>query len=230
MYSMDKNTNLQPVAINPNQIKYSRLEEWINIITHLVGAVFAVVASVLMIIKVCVNIGTPLSIVATCLFSLSLINLYVMSTLYHAQPVGKVRRVVFRRFDHCSVAFLIAGTYAPYMLIGLGGVWGIVIASVVLAMAVLVIIFNAINVNKFKVFSLIAYVLMGWACVFKIIPLYHAIGSSAFAFLLSGGIVYTLGIIFYKIKKIPLNHAIWHVFVLVGTVLHFISIYQFILV
>ena len=227
-----------------NQIAYSKGEETANIISHALGALLSVIASVFMIVKVSYSgaapvVGSPLAIVSVCLYSFCLIELYIMSTLYHAQPLGKTRRAVFRRFDHCGVALLIAGTYAPYMLIGLSilgraaafanFVWGIVIASVVLGMAVLVIVFNAINVQKFRVFSLIAYVVMGWACVIRLPALYSAIGVGAFWFLLSGGIVYTVGILFYRIKKIPWHHFIWHLFVLAGSALHFISIYCYIL-
>lgn len=221
-----------------NQVGYSRGEETANIITHALGAFLSVIASVCMIVRVA-RTGQPLAIVSICLYSFCLIELYVMSTLYHAQPLGRTRRAVFRRFDHCGVALLIAGTYAPYMLIGLSilgraqayanFVWGIVIASVVLGMAVLVIVFNAVNVQKFRVFSLIAYVVMGWACVIRLPALYRAIGTGAFWFLLSGGVVYTVGILFYRIKKIPWHHFIWHLFVLAGSALHFVSIYRYIL-
>lgn len=218
---------------NPNQIAYSRSEERINIITHLVGAVLAVAATVLMLVRVINEEGVrTLSIVSIALFSLSLINLYLMSTLYHSMPLGKTRRAVFRRFDHCSVAFLIAGTYAPYMLIGfvrMGGstaVWGIVIAAVVLALSVLVIVFNSINVAKFKLFNMICYIIMGWCCVIRVDKLI-ALGWGCFGFLLAGGILYTVGLVFYRVKTIKYNHAIWHFFVLGGSILHFVSIYCF---
>lgn len=218
-----------------NQIAYSRGEEKMNIITHLVGTVLAVAATVFMLIKVCTS--TPinaLAIVAVSLFSLSLINLYLMSTLYHFMPLGKTRRAVFRRFDHCSIAFLIAGTYAPYMLIGfnrIGGataIWGIVIASVVLGIAVLVIVFNGVSPAKFRVFNMVCYVLMGWCCVIRADKLI-ALGWGCFGFLLAGGVLYTVGVVFYRIKRIKFNHAIWHLFVLAGSALHFVSIYCYLL-
>lgn len=233
MYSMDSENSVKPLG--PNQIAYSRGEEWVNIITHLAGAVLAVAAAILMMIKVAAKGEGALAITSICLFSVALINLYVMSTLYHAQPVGKTRRAVFRRFDHCSVALLIAGTYAPYMLIGLGRaggadrIWGIVIASVVLGLAVLVIVFNAINVNRFKVVCMICYIVMGWSCVIRVTALVRAIGWPCFALLLTGGVIYTLGLIFYRIKKIRYNHAIWHFFVLGGSILHFVSVYFFLI-
>lgn len=231
--------DLQPEETKPvsgaNQIQYSRGEEWANIITHMVGAALAVAASACMLVRVSLSGLGALAIVSVALYSFSLIVLYVMSTLYHAMPVGYKRRAVFRRFDHCSIALLIAGTYAPYMLIGLvqmGGsaaVWGIVIASVILAMAILVITFNAIDVAKFRVFSMIAYVLMGWACVLRI-DLVIKLPGHAFLFLILGGVAYTVGILFYRIKRIPWNHAIWHLFVIAGSVWHFVSIYCYLLV
>ena len=213
-----------------NQIVYSKSEEWINRISHLVGASLALVGSVLMIIKVCLSGLGALAIVSVCLYSFSLLMLYIMSTLYHWQPVGKRRRAVFRRFDHCSIALLIAGTYAPLMLIDMysqSKVWAIVLASVVLGFAVLSCVFNAIDVNKFKVYCLISYVVMGWACVIRIDLL--VANLPAFVLLIGGGVVYTLGIIFYRIKSIPYNHAIWHFFVLAGSILHFASIYFFVI-
>ncbi len=218
-----------------NQIAYSRGEEKINVITHLIGTVLSAAAAVFMLVKVCTaQPVSALSVVAVSLFSLALINLYLMSTLYHSMPLGKTRRAVFRRFDHCSIAFLIAGTYAPYMLIGfnrLGGstaVWGIVIASVVLAIAVLVIVFNAVSPEKFRVFNMVCYVLMGWCCVIRADKLI-ALGWGCFGFLLAGGVLFTVGVVFYRIKKIKFNHAIWHMFVLMGSALHFVSVYCYLL-
>lgn len=222
-----------PVA-GANQIAYSRGEETANIITHLVGALLAVAGGALALRRVILAGAQPLAVTSVALYVFSLITMYVMSTLYHSMPVGYRRRAVFRRFDHCSIALVIAGTYAPYMLIGLvrmGGsaeVWGIVIASVVLAMAVLVVVFNAINVARFRVFCMIAYVIMGWSCVIRIDLLLQMPGHTLM-FMLLGGAVYTVGILFYRIKRIPWNHAIWHLFVIGGSVLQYISIYCYLL-
>lgn len=218
-----------------NQIYYSRGEEITNIVTHIVGAALSAVAAALMLVKVCTL--TPvnaLHIVAVSLFSFALISLYTMSALYHSMPLGKTRRAVFRRFDHSSVALLIAGTYAPYMLIGfdrMGGstrIWGIAIASVVLGIAVLVVTLSAVNVAKFRIVNMICYVAMGWCCVIRVDKLI-ALGWGCFGFLLAGGIVYTVGILFYRIKRIKFNHAIWHLFVLAGSALHFTSVYFYLL-
>ncbi len=222
-----------PVA-GANQIAYSRGEETANIITHLIGALLAAAGGIFALRRVILSGAQPLAVTSVALYVFSLITMYVMSTLYHSMPVGYRRRAVFRRFDHCSIALVIAGTYAPYMLIGLvrmGGsaeVWGIVIASVVLAMAVLVVVFNAINVARFRVFCMIAYVIMGWSCVIRIDLLLQMPGHTLM-FMLLGGAVYTVGILFYRIKRIPWNHAIWHLFVIGGSVLQYISIYCYLL-
>ncbi len=213
-----------------NQIIYSRGEEWINRISHLVGAAFSLIGSVALIVKACLASMDARAIVSVCLFSISLLLLYIMSTLYHWQPIGKRRRAVFRRLDHCSIALLIAGTYAPFTMIEMNKyseVWATVIVSIVLAMAILSVIFNAIDVNRFKVYCLISYVIMGWASVIRIDLLVKNL--FAFIFLLAGGVVYTIGILFYKNRKIRYNHAIWHFFVLAGSCLHFVAIYCYLI-
>ncbi|MCL2860877.1 MAG: hemolysin III family protein [Firmicutes bacterium] len=219
-----------------NQIEYSKSEERFNIISHIVGAVFAVVGATVNLVRV--FIGTSrgqfnfpaLAIFSIILYGIGLFSLFLMSALYHAQPLGSTRRVVFRRFDHCMIAVLIAATYAPYMLIGMlqssrsDIIWGIVIASVVLGMAVLVVVFNAINPQKFRKFCLVAYVIMGWAALVRIDRVFVVLGPWAFALLLAGGIAYTVGIIFYKRKSLKFNHGIWHCFVILGAALQFMSI------
>ncbi len=160
-------------------------------------------------------------------FTAALIITYVISAIYHASRYGSALRSVMRRFDHCSIALLIAGSYLAYSIIGLivhgtdqpaDTVWGIVISSVVGLLAVIVIVFNGISVEKFKVFTFIAYIVMGWMIIFRVYHLFLAIGLPAFMLLLGGGLAYTAGTPFYKIDKIPYNHAIWHLFVLAGSV------------
>lgn len=214
-----------------NQIPYSKKEEWINRITHLVGAGLAVIASIILICKAVYLGMNGREITAVCIYAFALILMYTMSTLYHWMPIGYRRRSVFRRFDHCSVAILIAGTYAPYMLIEVyrvNVVWAIILASVVFLMALLTVIFNSIDVNKFKVFSHIAYVVMGWACIMRIDLLFRNLPN--FIFLIVGGLFFTFGILYYANKKWKLNHAIWHFFVLAGTVMHYLGILLYVVV
>ena len=215
---------------NTNQIEYSKKEEWINRISHLVGGAISLVGGIALLIKTCSSLANARAIISVCLFSVSLLLLYVMSTLYHWQPVGKRRRAVFRRFDHCAIPLLIAGTYAPFTMIEMNKyseVWATIIVLVVLAMAILSVVLNAINVEKFKFYCLSSYVIMGWACVIRIDLLVKNL--PAFLFLLGGGIVYTVGILFYKSKKVKYNHAIWHFFVIAGSALHYVAIFCYLI-
>lgn len=217
------------------QIAYGKGEELTNIITHAIGAVLSVVGLILLMIKVVSLNYAPVGIVSCFIYGLAMICMFTISTLYHAMPFGTRRRAVFRRLDHCSISILIFGTYAPLMLIGMMSgpradlIWGYVLFSIVAAMAILSIVFNAINVTKFKVFSLIAYVVMGWACIIRIHRIVALCGWGCVGFLLGGGLFYSIGIIFYAIKKIPFNHAIWHLFVLGGAIMHFVCIYTYLI-
>ena len=224
------------------QRKYTPKEEAANIVTHALGAIVCLVFSVLMIVRAAggvadgrYGVGALVSVIA---FSLALTSMYTMSSVYHASRYGSRARSVLRRFDYCSISILIAGSYMPYAVVGLieGGteqpadaIWGTVIASVVAALAVIVIVFNGISVQKFRVFTFISYVTMGWLIVVRIYHLYLAIGLGAFLLLLFGGVAYTVGIVFYKMRKLPYYHAIWHMFVLAGSVLMICGLYFFML-
>lgn len=215
------------------QVAYNRPEELTNIITHAVAAALSFVGLVFIMLKTTALGYAPLEITAAFIYGLAMITMFVISTLYHAMPYGSKSRAVFRRLDHCTISVLIFGTYAPTMLIGMmrgthaDMVWGYTLFAVVAATAILSIVFNAINVTKFKVFSLVSYVVMGWACIIRINRIAALCGWGCFWFLIGGGLVYSLGIIFYGIKKIPFNHAIWHLFVMAGAALHFVCIYVY---
>ncbi|MDR3021890.1 MAG: hemolysin III family protein [Clostridiales bacterium] len=213
---------------NQNQIQYSKFEETLNRQTHLVGAVLATLAAVLLITKTILKGNSAVAIFSVILYSLCLILCFVMSTLYHYMPIFTTQRKVFRRLDHCSIALLIAGTYAPFMLIGLGGALGVSFTVAEIGLAIFIITLNAINVHKFRWVSIIAYVIMGWLLIPVVNLSIQSMGTKAFLWLLFGGIVYTAGILFYKLKSIPYNHAIWHVFVLCGATLMFVSVYFYI--
>lgn len=225
-----------------SQVKYTVGEERFNWITHLVGLVLSIAASVLMIIK---SVGSyqngtygASGIVAVCLFSFGLIAVYAISMSYHLTRYGSLTRTIMRRFDHCTITLLIAGSYMPYMLIGLYAygtsqpadmIWGIVIASLVIAMAIAVIVLNIVGIQKFRYLTLAFYIGMGWMIVIRIYHLFLAIGWAAILLLLGGGVAYTVGVLFYKYKKIPFGHGIFHIFVIIGSALMFASVYFFIL-
>lgn len=207
---------------------YTLGEEIINSISHGLGAAFAVVALVLCIVK-SVQHGSSLAVVSSALYGSMLILLYTMSTIYHALKPNQAKRV-FRIFDHCTIFLLIAGTYIPIVLLALGGVLGWIYFGVVCSAAVLGIVFNAIDVEKFKVFSMICYIAMGWVIVFGFAPLCEAVDKNGVVLLIVGGIVYTLGAVLYGIGgKKKYLHSIWHFFVLGGSILHFFVIYLYVL-
>lgn len=211
----------------PFPVSYTLGEELCNSISHGVGAVFAVLALVLMLVQT-VPQGDPWKTVSAAVYGASLILLYTMSTLYHAFKPNLAKRV-FRIFDHCTIYFLIAGTYTPYTLNTLRGPWGWSLFGVVWGITLLGVVLNAISIEKFKVFSSISYIVMGWAIILAFKPLYDNLASSGLWLLIGGGVCYTLGIIFYALKKWRYMHSIWHAFVLAGTVMHFFSIYLYVL-
>ena len=224
------------------QRRYTPKEESFNVATHAFGAIVCLVFSVLMIIKASAGVTEGKygvgALVAVIAFSFSLLVMYTMSSVYHACKYGSLAKAVLRRFDYCSISILIAGSYMPYALIGLveygtdqpaDAIWGMVIAITVAVLAVVTIVFNGISVQKFRVFTMISYVVMGWLILVRAYNLAISIGTGAFVLLLLGGIAYTLGIVVYKLRKIPYYHAIWHMFVLAGSVLMICGLYCFML-
>jgi len=198
-------------------------EELVNSITHGLGAVLGIGGTAVAIVWAALY-GDAFSVVSASIYGAMLIILYVMSTLYHALT-NKTAKKVFRIFDHCSIFLLIAGTYTPFTLCALRGAFGWTIFGIIWGMTVLGIVFNAISIEKFKIFSMVCYLVMGWLIIIAFKPLMDAIGFiPGTLLLLLGGISYTVGIIFFALKKIPYMHGIWHIFVLLGSVLHYFSV------
>jgi len=205
--------------------RYTLGEEIFNSVSHGVGAVFAIVATVLVIIQAAIH-GDAFTVVSSAIYGATLIILYTMSTLYHALTSPGAKKV-FRVFDHCSIYLLIAGTYTPITLAVFRNAIGWVIFGVVWGAAIIGIVLNSISLNKFKVFSYILYILMGWAVVAAFPTLLSVVPFPGIVLLVSGGIMYTAGMTFYALKKIKFMHSIWHLFVLSGSVLHFIMIMMY---
>ena len=198
-------------------------EELVNSITHGLGAVLGIGGTAVAIVWAALY-GDAFSVVSASIYGAMLIILYVMSTLYHAFT-NKTAKKVFRIFDHCSIFLLIAGTYTPFTLCALRGAFGWTIFGIIWGMTILGIVFNAISIEKFKIFSMVCYLVMGWLIIIAFKPLMDAIGFiPGTLLLLLGGISYTVGIIFFALKKIPYMHGIWHIFVLLGSVLHYFSV------
>ncbi len=193
----------------------SRKEELANAILHGLGVLLAIAGTAVLIVNACKN-HDPMGIVSASIYGFSMIFLYLMSTLYHSFVNIRVK-TVFQKFDHCSVFFLIVGSYAPICLSLLGGWLGWTLFSINLFCAVVGITANVIDIKRWHKLSLLLYLLMGWSVVFAIKPLLHLISLKAFALLLIGGLFYSFGVIFYNAKRPRFMHAIWHLFVLCGS-------------
>ncbi|MDO4743230.1 MAG: hemolysin III family protein [bacterium] len=197
-------------------------EEIANAVSHGTGALLALVGSAVLI-PYAAHKSTTLATVSVSVFCLSMLILYLFSTLYHSLPNNKAKSV-FRIFDHCSIFILIFGTYTPVSLCILKGVVGYSLLIFNLTLGTIGIVLNSINLNKWNKISQIMYALMGWS-VAAVAPLViKIIGLRDLILLFTGGVFYTVGIIFYRAKKPRYMHFIWHLFVLVGSLLHYFFI------
>ena len=210
---------------------YSHAEETMNTITHIIGGVLGILALVLCVLR-SVEHGNVGGVIASAIYGVSMIVLYTMSSVYHGLRPGMGKKVM-QVLDHCTIYLLIAGSYTPVMvcamtpqcpLIGrgvLGAVWFLAILAATL---------TAIDLKAFKVFSMICYIAMGWCIVLFIPQLLQVMSHQGFALLLSGGICYTIGAVLYGIgKRHPWMHTVFHVFVVLGSLLQFLCIYQYVL-
>jgi len=199
-----------------------RSEELANTLTHAIGLVLAVGSTALLIALASAFAGAR-EIVSVTVFSIGLVLLYSASTAYHAvhDPVTKARLKIL---DHCAIFVLIAATYTPFTIAVIRGGWGWSLFAVVWGLAILGILFKLWFTGRFHHLSTMTYVAMGWLVVVAFVPLSQALTPTALGFLISGGVVYTLGTVFYHFERIPFNHAIWHVFVLAGSLCHVIAV------
>jgi len=206
---------------------YSPLEERINIASHALGFILSIVALLLLILHASFN-GSALHIISFSIFGISLMVLYAASTLYHRAQSAKLRSRL-RVFDHASIYVLIAGTYTPFALITLKGDLGWIVFGVSWVLALIGVILKLFFTGRYTLVSTLMYLFMGWMIIFFISPLMDNLSSDGLIWLAAGGISYTLGAALYSIKKIPYNHAIFHVFVLLGSCAHFVSVYFYVL-
>ena len=208
--------------------RYTTGEEVFNSVSHGVSALAAVVGCTVMVtLSAC--FGNTTAVVSSLVFGLSLVVMYTMSTLYHAFPFEKVKRL-FRIFDHSAIPLLIAGSYTPFCLIALSGSRkGIAVIGIVWRCALTAIAMNVINLDRFEKFTLVIYVVMGWTVLTVLKDIVSALSLPAFLLLLAGGISYTVGLIFYKMHRIRYMHSVWHLFVTLGSVLHFLCVVIYVL-
>ncbi|MBX2944977.1 MAG: hemolysin III family protein [Cyclobacteriaceae bacterium] len=199
-------------------------EEIANSISHGLGAFGGIVVTPFLIIHA-IPFGAA-AIVGASVFGAAIIIMYLSSTLYHAFPVSRTKKL-FRIFDHSAIYVLIAGTYTPFALGILHGFWGWVMLAVMWTLAAAGIVFKSITGTRKNILSTILYVAMGWMGMLMIKPLMANMECEGLYWLLAGGISYTVGVIFYLMKKIPYTHFIWHLFVLGGTACHVVTVMRF---
>ena len=210
---------------------YTKGEELLNTWSHIAGAAFGV-AALIICLAVSIARGDGWAIVSSAIYGVSLILLYTMSSVYHGLPCGMAKKVM-QVIDHCTIYFLIGGSYTPVMLCAVRFVspgWAWSILGLVWGCAIIAIILTAIDLKKYEKFSMACYIGMGWCVVLAIKPAMAAVSAPGLLLLLAGGISYTLGAVLSGLgKKHRYMHSCFHLFVLAGSILHFIAILQFVL-
>lgn len=207
--------------------EYDPVEEKWNIGSHAFGLLLTLLGSILLMIKA-VESTDIWQIISAVVFSIAMTLLYLASTLYHYSSSQKTRQYL-RIFDHASIYLLIAGTYTPFTLVTLHGTWGWILFGVTWMMAIGGIILKLFYTGRYNLLSTIMYAVMGWNIVFAIFPLMAQLTMPGFYWLLAGGIMYSVGAVFFMFDTIKYTHAIFHLFVLAGTICHFFAVYFYVL-
>ena len=206
---------------------FSFIEEVLHSVTHGIGLLFSIVALSTLVAFASIK-GSVIAIVSVAIYGATLIILYGSSTLYHAITHTEVKRLM-QKFDHSAIYFLIAGTYTPLLLIAIGGVEGWTIFAIEWSIAIVGIAIKFLYPNRFEIFSLVAYVVMGWLIIVILETFKNSIDPVGFWLIVAGGVAYTGGIIFYVKDNITHFHTIWHLFVMLGSVLHFFAVLLYVL-
>ena len=197
-------------------------EELVNSITHGVGLVLSI-AGFVVLLTLAVMHGSALRIVSCAIYGSTLICVYAASTLYHGIAAPRCKRAL-KIFDHCAIYLLIAGTYTPFLLVNLGGGWGWSLLGVIWGLAMAGILLKFWFVDHFKIFSTVVYLAMGWLAIIAVKPLLQHVSAPGIAWLVAGGLMYTIGVAFFAAPRLRYGHAIWHVFVMAGIICHYIAV------
>ena len=219
---------IAPRIVKKPIIPYYPHEEFANALSHGLGMLAAIVATVFMLMKAASSSLSHGQIVGVAVYGISMIVLFLSSTLYHSAK-NEVQKTILNRLDHCAIYLLIAGSYTPFLMITLHTTLADVLLVIIWLLAAAGIIFKIFYIDKFPRTSLATYLLMGWLSILAMYQLYQVAPIQLLYLLVAGGLSYSIGTIFYAINKIPYNHAIWHVFVLAGAALHCWAIWQFVI-
>jgi hemolysin III len=212
-------------ARSPDE-KFSAAEELAHSLTHGAGLLLAIAALVLMIVFAAQK-GSAIHVVSSTVYGVTLVVLYASSTFYHALPSGRGKRV-FGILDHAAIFLLIAGTYTPFALVTLAGGWGWSLFAVIWGLAIGGIVLEAVSRGRMRRVQLLLYLVMGWGIVAAARPLVRELATGGLALLLAGGLAYTLGVVFFVWRR-PFHHAVWHVFVLSGSICHFFAVLLYVI-
>jgi hemolysin III len=215
----------EQIADPKNTRPYTLAEEIIHSITHGIGTGLSNAGLVILVVLAVLN-GDVYQIIGFTIFGASLVLLYLASTLYHGFQQPRVKRI-FKIFDHSAIYLLIAGSYTPFLLVAIRGTTGWILLVVVWLIALIGITMKVLFIDRFQVLSVFSYLLMGWLCVFAFQEMMANIPIGGIIWLAAGGILYTVGVIFYALQKIPYMHAVWHFFVLGGSLCHYFSVLFF---
>lgn len=202
-------------------------EEVANSVTHGLGLLASIAGAVVLIVLGAQR-GEAWHVVSAAIYGTTLVTLYSASTLYHAFK-GTRAGGALRVLDHCAIYLLIAGTYTPVTLVSLRGAWGWSLFGAVWFLAAAGIIFKVFATGRFAALSTVAYVLMGWLCIVALKPMFILLSPGALALFAAGGVFYTAGTIFYHSTRVPYSHAVWHLFVVAGSVCHYLAIALYVL-
>ena len=202
--------------------RYSLTEEIAHSITHGVGLVLSVAALAILVALASLH-GDAWHVVSCSIYGSTLVLLYAASTFYHALPAPRAKSV-FRVLDHAAIYLLIAGTYTPFLLVSLRGGWGWSLFGVVWGLALFGVLQEAGVMLRVRSFSLVSYLGLGWLAAIAVKPMFDSVPAGGIALLVLGGLAYTGGVVFYCWRRLPYNHAIWHIFVLAGSILHFFAV------
>ncbi|MCS6903336.1 MAG: hemolysin III family protein [Candidatus Bipolaricaulota bacterium] len=213
---------MHPTHSGESQESYAVGEEIANSITHGIGTVLSVIGGIALIVFAALY-GDVWRIVSFSIYSVTLVVLYLASTLYHSVRDLRLKRI-FKILDHACIYLLIAGTYTPFLLVSLRGPWGWTLLGVIWGLALVGIIFKTFSAQRFRRFVVLGYLLMGWLCVIAGRELLLRVPAEGLFWLALGGLLYTVGVPFYAWRKLPYGHAIWHLFVLGGSLCHYLAV------
>ena len=202
-------------------------EDLANAVTHGAGLLMAIAAVPVLLVLAALR-GTPLHVASFAVYGVSLVLVYATSTLYHAARKPRLKQF-FRILDHAAIYLLIAGTYTPVTLISMNGPWGWTLLSLVWVLAVGGCIFKMFFIGQFQTFSTVLYLVMGWLIVIALGPLVEAVPRAGLLWFVAGGLSYTVGVVFFVWERIPYNHAVWHLFVIGGSVCHYVAMLLYVL-